>query len=118
MKYNYSVSINEYVKKRYILSGVGICLEGMPDNIKKFYFILSEQGCHPKATHRILSRINKNGFDLLTVMNYLDFDWIFNELKKIKVSMTFIDPLDNWVNKYEDGKWPDWALPEKFKKVL
>lgn len=103
-------------KRFYNSNGVGLRFDGMPTNIRQFYFILAEQGCHPKATHRILNRINKNGFDLLTVMSGLDFNWIEKQLKLIGVKMIFIIALDDWTDKYKDGEWPEWALPEHIKQ--
>lgn len=84
--------------------GVGIRLEGYPTEFDKIYQILLSESCHRKAADRILSRIDINGYDLLTVMNELHFDWIATELKKINVILTFIEPQKDWVEK-KDGPW-------------
>jgi hypothetical protein len=98
------------------LEGVGLRLENMPTDIKRFYWILAQEGCHPKATHRILGRIATNGYDLLTVMAFLPFEWIQAELKKIGVVMEFIEPLKGWKGIYDDGAWPPNSLPDRFKE--
>jgi len=98
------------------INGIGLRFIGMPNDIKKFYWILAQEGCHPKVAERILNRIKQNGFDLLTVMNRLNFNWIKEQLEIIEVKMEFIPPLENWENKYNDGEWPEEALPEKIKR--
>ncbi len=98
-------------------NGVGLKLENYPNNEKKFYWIVAQEGCHPKATKRILDRIKLNGYDLLTVMSLLKFDWIIRELKEIGVVVTIIKPLENWEDKFKDGEWPKEALPERFKNI-
>ncbi len=99
-------------------NGVGLKLTNLPTDIKKFNWVLAQQGCHPKAAARIIERINKKGYDLLTVQNSLEFDWIKNELEQLGVIMEFIKPLKNWTQKHEDGEWPEEALPDRFKKKL
>jgi hypothetical protein len=96
-------------------SGVGLRFEGYPSDLKRYYFILAEEGCHPKAGERILNRINNNGFDLLTVQDSLNFDWIKDNLFKIGVRMTIIEPLEDWSLKYENGPWTQEMLPERFR---
>jgi hypothetical protein len=98
-----------------ISSGVGLFFEGYPTDIKKFYWILTQEGCHPKATHRILNRINKNGFDKLTVMYRLNFKWIEDELSYIGIKMSLIPPQENWRDKYNDGLWSESDLPDRLK---
>lgn len=96
--------------------GTGLKLEGYPTDEKKFYWIVAQEGCHPKATLRILERIRLNGHDLLTVMSHLRFDWIINELKEVGVTVTYVEPQLDWKNKYEDGDWPEESLPDGFIK--
>lgn len=98
--------------------GVGLRFEGLPTDVVKFNWILAEQGCHPKAAERILNRIGNNGYDLLTVMSLLNFKWIKEELAKVGVLMEMIEPLEDWYDKYEDGPWPEEALPERFRTKL
>jgi hypothetical protein len=100
----------------YNHDGTGLRFEGMPIDLKKFYWILAEEGCHPKAADRIIGRIKENGYDLLTVMNRLNFKWIEEQLLEIGVKMTFIEPLEGWYNKYDDGRWPEESLPLRFRK--
>ena len=90
----------------------GLRLDGFPTDIKEFYLALAEEGCHPKATHRILGRLKSNGFDLLTIMVGIKFNRVADRLGLIGVKMTFVQGLDDWKPLYEDGKWPDWALPQ------
>ncbi len=99
-------------------NGIGLKIENYPSDEKKFYWIVAQEGCHPKAAKRILERISLNGYDLLTVMSRLNFDWIFKELEAIGVSVSFIEPLENWTDKFNDGKWPKEALPDRFKNVI
>jgi len=95
----------------------GLKFIGLPTNVKNFYLILAEHGCHPKATHRILNRINKNGYDQLTITARVDVELVKYELSKIGVKVEFINPKENWKATYEDGKWPEWALPDKLKNI-
>lgn len=95
--------------------GVGLKFVGLPTNIIKFNWVLAEEGCHPKAAKRILERIKIDGYDLLTVQDSLNFKWIKEELEKLGVIMTIIKPLENWRLKYDDGKWPIEALPERLR---
>lgn len=97
--------------------GVGLRLDNYPDNEEKFYWIVAQEGCHPKAAKRILDRIKINGHDLLTVMNRLHFDWIVEQLAAIGVVVTFIEPLENWKYKFEDGEWPQESLPERIRNI-
>ena len=96
--------------------GVGIKLEGYPKDVDRFYQILLSESCHRKAANRILERISINGYDLLTVMSYLHFDWIATELKKIGVVLTFIEPKKGWVEKH-DGPWSkeDMDIVRKYR---
>ena len=87
-------------------NGVGLRFDGYPTDEKRFYWITAQEGCHPKAAKRILDRIRLNGYDLLTVMSRLNFDWITDTLSEIGVKVTIIEPLENWTHKYEDGAWP------------
>jgi hypothetical protein len=86
--------------------GVGMRFEGFPSDVEQFRYILAGEGCHPNAAERILSRITQHGYDLLTVMSRLNFDWIHRELAKIDVKMTIIPPQVGWEEKYQDGPWP------------
>ncbi len=97
-------------------NGVGLKLSNYPTDEKKFYWIVAQEGCHPKAAERILNRIKDNGFDSLTVMSFLKFDWICIQLEEIGVIMTYIEPKENWINKFNDGEWPEESLPDRFKK--
>lgn len=101
---------------RYDSRGVGLRVEGLPTDLKKFYWVLAEQGCHPKAADRIISRINNKGYDLLTVQSDLNFKWIKDELEVLGVKMSFTEPLEDWYEKYDDGPWPPEALPERFRR--
>ncbi len=96
-------------------AGVGLRLDNYPNDEEKFYWIVAQEGCHPKAAKRILDRIRLNGHDLLTVMSRLNFDWIIQQLFEVGVVATFIEPLENWSDKFKDGQWPIEAVPEKFK---
>lgn len=96
--------------------GVGLRLDGYPTDEKKFYWIVAQEGCHPKAAKRILDRIRLGGYDLLTVMSFLKFDWIIKELAEVGVTVTYIEPQPDWTNKYQDGEWPQEALPDRFKE--
>lgn len=87
--------------------GSGIKLTGYPTDFKKFYRILMGESCHPKAVTRILGRIKLNGSDMLTVRAELNFAFLKMSLEKIGVEMTFIPPLEDWTDKYEDGKWSE-----------
>jgi len=93
---------------------VGIRLEGYPQNEEKFYWILAQESCHPKATKRILERIKLNGFDLLTITVRVNVEWVREALKEVGVQMTYIPPLDNWKDNYNDGAWDE----ELIQKVL
>jgi hypothetical protein len=108
----------EFSREREIRNsrGTGLNFSGYPTDVKRFKWILAEEGCHPKAADRILERLSKNGYDLLTVQNDLNFIWIKDELEKIGVIMTRIKPLKNWELKYDNGIWPNEALPERFRK--
>lgn len=85
--------------------GVGIRFDGYPNDVIKFKWILAKESCHPKAADRILNRITKNGYDLMTIMNGVKFDWVKSELEKVGVMMSFIPPMENWENKYNDEEW-------------
>lgn len=95
--------------------GVGLRFDGYPNDIERFNWVLAKEGCHPNATNRILSRITLNGYDLLTVMSLLNFDWIINELAKIGVTVTFITPLKGWKGTFEDGDWPKELMDKILK---
>lgn len=97
-------------------NAAGLKLIGLPNNIERFYIVLGAEGCHPKAAHRILNRIYKNGYDELTITSLVNIEWVQSELSKIGMEVKFITPLTDWKPKYDDGKWPDWALPEKLRK--
>jgi hypothetical protein len=103
--------------KPYKPEGVGLRLEGYPTDVEKFYWIVAQEGCHPKAAKRILDRIILNGYDLLSVMSRLNFDWIVSSLAEVGVVVTFIDVLPGWTQKYKDGEWPQEALPERFRDL-
>ena len=96
--------------------GVGLKLVGYPSDEEAFFWILAQEGCHPKAVKRILERLKTNGFDLLTVMDGIYFDWVREQLKTISVEMTFIKPLDDWEPLYKDGAWDDKILNEVFER--
>ena len=97
-------------------NGVGLRFDNYPNDLKKFYWVLAKEGCHPKAADRILDRIRVKGYDLLTVMSHLNFDWIIRELSTIGVVVTLIEPLEGWVGyKFDDGAWPQEVLDEVFK---
>ncbi len=96
--------------------GTGLRLDGYPTDENRFFWITAQESCHPKAAQRILNRIRENSYDLLTVMNRLNFEWLRIELGKIGVTMTFIEPQKNWTAKYDDGDWPKEALPKKIAK--
>jgi hypothetical protein len=97
--------------------GTGLRFDGYPNDIEQFNWILAKEGCHPKAAKRILDRIDINGYDLLTVMNRLNFDYIFDELGKIGVQVSFIEPLKGWVGyKFDDGGWPEELMKKIFKR--
>src|SRR5690349_9563069 len=98
----------------YDRRGVGLRFENFPTDLPKYFTVLAEEGCHPKAAQRILDRISEKGFDMLTVTSTLNFDYIIQELATIGVTVTFIPPLENWEPKYHDGEWPEEALPERF----
>lgn len=98
------------------MEGIGLRLDNYPNNEEKFNWIVAKEGCHPKAAKRILDRIRINGYDLLTVMSRLNFDLIVKELAEVGVIVTFIDPLKNWSDKFEDGVWPEELLSKIFKK--
>lgn len=103
------------IKEMYKPEGVGLRLDGYPKDLEQFNWILAKEGCHPKAANRILKRIILNGFDLLTVMSRLNFDWIVDELGKIGVTVTFIKPLSGWSDKYDDGEWPKELMNKIFE---
>lgn len=92
--------------------GVGLRFDNYPNDEDKFYWIMAKESCHPKAAKRILDRINLNGYDLLTVMSRLNFNWIISELAEIGVIVTIIEPLENWSDKYDDGPWPEEIMVE------
>jgi len=91
------------------ISGVGLKLTGYPTDTEEFKWVLAKEGCHPDAADRILKRISEVGFDNLTVMNRLNFDWIQGKLGSIGVVMTYIEPID-WYQKYENSEWPQELL--------
>lgn len=99
-----------------IRGGTGLKLIGYPTDEKKFFWIVAQEGCHPQAAQRILDRIKLGGYDLLTVMSQLNFDWIIKELSHVGVTVTFIEAQKDWVNKFQDGDWPEEALPERFRR--
>ncbi len=96
----------------------GLKLTGFPTSVRKFYYILAKESCHPKATHRILSRIHKNGFDLLTITNQVKILWVKEQLATIGVTLEFIKPDEDWVHKYEDNRYPEWAKLENVNKEI
>ncbi len=98
------------------MHGVGLRMDGYPNNIEQFNWILAKEGCHPKAASRILDRITLNGYDLLTVMERLNFDWVINELAAIGVVVTFITPLEGWSDKFKDGEWSQELMDKIFEK--
>lgn len=75
-----------------------------------------QEGCHPKAVERILERLRLNGFDLLTVMDGIYFKWLEESLKEVNVTMSFIQPQENWESKYQDGAWSEDILEEVFRR--
>lgn len=101
----------------YDHAGRGLRFDGLPTDIEKFNWILAEEGCHPKAAKRIIDRIREKGYDLLTVQSTLNFEWIKMELEKLGITVTFIEPFENWKQKHNDGPWPEEALPERFRRL-
>lgn len=98
-------------------NGVGLRFDGFPTDLDEFNWVLAKEGCHPKAAQRILDRITLNGYDLLTVMSHLNFDWIIDKLGKIGVVVTIIEPMEGWVGyKFDDGNWPPELLEKIFKE--
>ncbi len=93
-------------------AGVGLRLEGLPNNREKFIEYLMEYSCAATAGERIYSRISAVGYDLLTVMNHLPFDEIAVGLKELfGVKMSIIPPMEGWVgHKYNDSN-PDSFVP-------
>ena len=94
--------------------GVGLRFDNYPTNIERFYEVLMLEGCHKDATDRILKRIKKDDYVLLTVMSGLHFNWIITELGKINVKVSYIKPQPNWVQKHENDKWSE----EDVKKAI
>lgn len=94
--------------------GVGLKLEGLPRDRDQFIAFLMDYSCHPAAGARIYARIQKNGFDLLTVMSHLPFNEIARGLLKFGVRMSIIAPELNWTQKYDDGPYPiDFVPPHR-----
>lgn len=91
-------------------NGVGLKLTGYPTDVERFKWILAKEGCHPDAADRILKRIENAGFDNLTVMNRLPFNWIKENLAQIGVIMDFIPPVIGWYPKYVNSEWPEELL--------
>lgn len=94
--------------------GTGLKLEGYPTDEDKFFWILVQNGCHPNGVKRILNRIKENSYDLLTVQSTLHFDEIKAALKTVAVEMSFIEPQEDWYNKYNDP-FPEEIIEEVMK---
>jgi len=104
-------SIQQQINSLSKDGGIGIKLSGYPTNEKKFTWILAQEGCHPNATQRILDRMKPIGYDLLTVMDRLNFYWLISQLKGIEVTLTIIKPSEHYILK-DEGKWPKEYLPD------
>lgn len=89
------------------MSGVGIKFDGYPTDENQFAWILAQSGCHPKATCRILERIKENGFDLLTITERVDTEWVRKALEPLSVEMTYIPAKEDWFDRFNDGAWPE-----------
>jgi hypothetical protein len=96
--------------------GVGVRLDGLPNDKDGFVQFLMDFSCHPKASERIYSRISAVGHDMLTVMSLLPFDEIADGLKKFGVRMSIIPPMEGWKHKYEDGPYPEDFVPPHMRK--
>ena len=98
-------------------AGVGLRFEGWPTDIYAFRQFLGENGCHQDASQRILDRMQKNGYDMLTVAAQRDFPFIARHLATLGVTMTIIPPLDDWHKRFEDiGPFRDDFLPPHMRK--
>ena len=83
-------------------TGTGLKFEGYPTDEEKFFWILVQNGCNPKGVERILDRMKDKSYDLLTVQDTLHFDEIEEALKTVGVKMSFIEPQEDWYDKYND----------------
>lgn len=91
--------------------GVGLLMQGLPNDRSAFIAYLMEFSCHPKAGARIYDRIMYNGYDKLTVMASLNFDAIAQGLKNFGVQLSIIAPQPGWTQLYQDGAYPVDFVP-------
>ncbi len=92
--------------------GVGLRLEGLPNDMTDFIRVMAWEGCHPEATDRILSRIRQNGFDQLTVMSRLNFRWLKSQLTRLGITMTIIPPQLDWEERFAKSPFPEHLIPK------
>jgi len=95
----------------HLSDGVGLRFDGLPRDKDEFIEYLMDYSCYPNAGARIYARIQKNGFDLLTVMSFLPFNEIAKGLAKLGVRMPIIAPMPGWTQKYNDGPYPSDFIP-------
>lgn len=97
--------------------GVGLRLEGLPTDRDGWIAEMMDYSCHPDAGARIYARIEKNGFDLLTVMAALDFDQIAVVMQRYGVQMSIIPPEPGWTERFTNvGSYPATFIPPHVRK--
>lgn len=90
-----NIKFDRYFKGDWTFSyddGVGLKLTGFPSNEQAFLDILQDESCNPVAARRILASLKKEGVRYTTVMSYLNFNFIGDELKKVGVRMEIVAP--------------------------
>lgn len=92
-------------------TGEGLLMKGYPTDLDLFKKILYYHGCHPAATERILVRLMEKRYDKMTVTPTLPFQDIIRQLKLCGVEMSIIEPQKDWEPLYNDGPWPEEAIP-------
>lgn len=72
--------------------GVGISLQGAPNNVGAFLDILHGESCNPPAARRILADLEAGLVKRTTLTNLLDFNRLGDRLAAVGVRMRVIPP--------------------------
>lgn len=75
-------------------AGVGLSFQGVPTDYKKFLDIVMGESCNPVSARRILKILESGEKKYVTVMDGLNFEYIWESLKEIGVTMEVTPPYE------------------------
>ncbi len=75
--------------------GVGILLEGIPNNYAEFIDILEDEACPPIIARHILDDLIRNGSRMSTLRASLNFIKLELNLLSVGITLTIIKPINS-----------------------